>query len=288
MKALFIAEVICVTVALVFAPTFWWLGILAGIAGGYIGAEFREGLAAMPLAWRQAQGKGVRAWEQALRWLGNWLAQPHPLFYPVVVVTLPLGFWLTSSLLAGMELFRNPLIDFLYTVTLAAMISFVVGVLTAVVLFFLAVIGAGEEWCYWGPYAFEAEYFWKSRTEEKQKKGYTERPLTYGRTLWWILRGLGVVTLFLLWTWWIRLLGELVKFVVNLGRLIHSEKRVLCAVYGTLGGVVSYLWLAPSATSWAGQVTLVLFGGLLGMAFGVAAREIVAKRIFQVPVNGVF
>jgi hypothetical protein len=65
-------------------------------------------------------------------------------------------------------------------------------------------------------------------------------------------------------------------------RLIHSEKRVLCAIDGTLGGAVSYIWLASATMTLVEQAMLVLFGGLLGAAIGVVNWELISKRIFQV------
>ena len=48
--ACFIGGVLCCAVALMFAPVYWWFGLIAGMAGGYISYEFRKVLVAIPIA----------------------------------------------------------------------------------------------------------------------------------------------------------------------------------------------------------------------------------------------
>ena len=74
-----------------------------------------------------------------------------------------------------------------------------------------------------------------------------------------------------------------IRFGRHLFILIHSKERVLCATYGTLGGAVSYIWLARADMALAEQAALIVFGGLMGAAFGVANWEIVSKRLLHLP-----
>ena len=95
-----------------------------------------------------------------------------------------------------------------------------------------------------------------------------------------------------IWKWlaigaWISL--EFIgRFVRQLVRLIHSKKRVLCAVDGTLGGIVSYVWLSGFAGMAAERVLVVVFGGIIGAALGILNWELVSKRVYRigVPTDG--
>ena len=131
-----------------------------------------------------------------------------------------------------------------------------------------------------------------SHIQALQEKGYREKPLTYWNVLRWAMVGVSVIVRFFVWTLWKYLaigvwatLCFFGRFVWHLFKLIHSEKRVLCAIDGTLGGAVSYIWFASASVSFPEQAVLVVFGGLLGSAFGVANWEIVSKRILHVPAS---
>jgi hypothetical protein len=77
------------------------------------------------------------------------------------------------------------------------------------------------------------------------------------------------------------------RFVWYLFKFIHSEKRVLCGIDGTLGGTISYACFTSTSMPFAEQVLLAVFGGLLGAVIGVANWEIVSKRILHVQVERV-
>ncbi len=49
----FIGVVLCSAVALLVAPAFWWFGLLAGLAGGYISYEFRGKFVSQDKAWKK-------------------------------------------------------------------------------------------------------------------------------------------------------------------------------------------------------------------------------------------
>ena len=56
--ACFIGGFLGSLVALLVAPTFWWLGLVAGFATGYVSHEFRSVLRAIPTAWEVAREVG--------------------------------------------------------------------------------------------------------------------------------------------------------------------------------------------------------------------------------------
>ena len=73
----------------------------------------------------------------------------------------------------------------------------------------------------------------------------------------------------------------LLPAIINLIKLIHSKKRVICAIDGTIGGGFSYLVLAANASSLTEQFAIVIFGGLIGAGLGVLNYEIISRRIFH-------
>ncbi len=285
--ACFVAGVLFCIVALIFVPNYWWLGFIAGVAGGYLSCEFREVRQAIPIAFLRALGrKGVKAWKSTIVWAKAYFSQPHPFFYFGAFLALPLTFVLFAKSIFSPELVTGPIMAILGTFLLFLVYGETVLVCTFLP-YFLAVIGAAVvERCSWESAGDEV-------STGLQKDGYRKIPLTYANAARWTMEGIFTVIKFFLWDLWryiligIReMLYFFVRFTWHLFRMIHSKKRLLCAIDGTLGGTISYIWLAPTSVSLVQQALLVIFGGLLGAALGIANWEIVSKRILHVPVNG--
>ena len=290
--ACFIGGALCCAVALMFAPVYWWFGLIAGMAGGYVSYEFREVRKAIPIALRAAGRGSASAWDGLIASVKAWLSRPHPFFYPSTIVALPLWVrfigptWVSEVLSGKMPIAMTILfVGYGY----AFLVIMLFGLISI-----LAMIGARvSERCYWVPTMVASgsnQQKWSARMREK---GYREVPATYAHVLRWSVKGFGLTLKFFTWTlckylaigMWATLcfLG---RFAWHLFKLIHSEKRVLCAIDGTLGGAASYIWFASSAMSFPEQTVFVIFGGLLGAAFGVANWEIVSKRILHMPASG--
>ncbi len=286
--ACFIGGSICSAIALVFAPLFWWLGLIAGFAGGYISYEFREFTRAIPVAFKSAWRISVGVQHSLISSAQEWASRPHPFLLLAILVGLPVGVLVLGPSqqvnLQGMsDTFFYVSLYFIY-ICMFVQIAF-----PAVVL--LAFIGArvGER-CYWYPFVPPMD----KKTEEEtvarlERVGYKRMPATYGSVIRWTIKGIGLTFIFFGWTIWRylaigiwKLLGFLVQFGWYLFKLIHSRKRVLCAIDGTLGGAITFLWLAPYAATLDEQAILVVFGGLIGAAFGIANWEIVSKRFLHV------
>lgn len=271
--ACFIGGALCCAIALMFAPIYWWFGLIAGMAGGYISYEFREVRKAIPIALAAARRGSASAWDNAIASTKAWFSRPHPFFYFGALLALPLTIC-----------FRHYEPEPLLLIIAYGEMAGILGVL----FFCFALMGAEMERCYWVP---TMRGVWEIL--EMQRKGYNEVHLTYIAAARWAVKEVLAITKFLAWTTWKCLtIGVWTmpcffgRFVRHLFILIHSEKRVLCTIDGTLGGAMSYIWLASAHMSSAEQAVLVIFGGLLGAAFGVANWELVSKRILRVPVNG--
>ncbi len=294
--ACFIGGAFCCAVALMFAPVYWWFGLIAGIAGGYISYEFREVCKAIPIALRAARRGSVSAWDSVIAKERAWFFKPHPFHYFAVIVVVPPYLWLMYYFvreLMGPFTSIGEIVIFSLIMLVFEVAIFVEMVLIAIgPLAILAFIGArvGER-CYWWPFLMPT-ISTKKDVQRLKAKGLRREPLNYINLARWVVEGLGLTILFFIWTLWKYLaiaawatLCFLGRFAWHLFRLIHSEKRVLCAIDGTLGGAVSYIWFASASMSFLEQAVLVIFGGLLGSAFGIANWEIVSKRILRVSVS---
>ena len=300
--ACFIGGSLCCVVALIFAPVYWWLGLIAGFAGGYLSYEFREVRKAVPIAFRAARKCGASVWDNAVVKIMKaraWLSKPHPFFYPAAVITVPFYIWgmyYFFQYTTG-DIFKIGVLGeiFLSIVIFGGLIICFVGAICVVMapLAILAFIGArAGERCYWWPLLISAWYTLEEDVKRLEKKGLERKPTTYLNVLRWTAKGFGLTVMFFIWTIWKYLVIGIWKtlcfscrFSWHLFKLIHSKKRVLCAIDGTLGGTVSYIWLFSASMSFAEQAVLVIFGGFLGAAFGIANWEIVSKRILHLPIS---
>jgi hypothetical protein len=283
--ACFVGGSLCCTVALMFAPIYWWLGLIAGVAGGYVSYEFREVCKAIPLAMRATRRGSVSAWDGLIASAKAWLSRPHPFGYPAAALAFPVWVtmlgpaWVNEVLLLGKE-------PVLYSILFVEFYVFLVAMFVGVIGIF-ALIGARiSERCYWVPTKIgdQSEDF-----AELCNKGYREVPLTYAGVFRWSAKGFGLTIKFFAWTLWKYLAIKVWAMICFFGRfawhlfkLIHSDKRLLCAIDGTIGGAVAFIWLTSAVMSFPEQVMFVIFGGLFGAAFGLADWKIVSKRILRI------
>lgn len=295
--ACFIGGMLCCAVAFMFAPAYWWFGLLAGFAGGYISYEFREVLRTIPVAWRSARNEGVRVWKGLIDHVREYLSKSHPFIYTASVIAVPLSAWSMSYFFLLMK--PDALIvgvSFAFLLVITGIVIFIeIAYVIASFIVFFAFIGArkGERAYWWPPVSPAPSHDRDCVSPEKlEAKGLRRMPLTYINVWRWIAKGIGLTVLFFVWTLWKYLaigiweaLCFFGRFAWHLFELIHSQKRMLCAIDGTLGGAVSYIWFISASMSFGSQLVLVVFGGLLGAAFGVANWEIVSKRLLHVHVQ---
>jgi len=262
----FVGGVLCVAVALMCAPMFWWLGLLAGMAGGYLGYEFREVLWAIPIAWRKSR-RGVSNW-----WLNTdkkvreWSAKPHPYGYFYLAILLMVFLVLQITILFDISLSlqftpQDMLLSFVISLALLVL-SYLFSSMLWILLFAVSFLASNED------------------------------PKTTREFLGQIVKGAGIAVSFavsfLLWKMWRylvigiwRLFCFLKRFGWKLFRLIHSKKRVLCAIDGTIGGTVAFFCFASASLTFPQQILVVFFGGLLGAVIGVLNYEIISKRVLH-------
>lgn len=293
-KACAIGGALCALVALSVEPAFWWLGIGAGIAGGYISWEFREAIRAIPRAWnsaRQAGKDNLNRFLAEAKEIGSGLAtfakdaaqelfaKPHPFFHP----SITLGTLL--YLFVGVRSIRHDA-EAATIIFLSVLMLFAFSVIAFVLLFHLSWIGSRRvERCFWYPFMSMHGDAAEEKKRLLEQHGYRQVPITYGNVLRWTIKGFGRDLLFIVWTSWTQGLFFIGRFIWHLFRIVHSNERVLCALDGTLGGTAIYLWLAHPHMSIGQQVVLVIFGGFIGAALGVLNWELVSKRWLKIAAN---
>jgi hypothetical protein len=296
--------------ALVFVPSHHVFGLIAsivvGMAGGYLSYEFRDVLRAIPialrLAWKGTEYVGRGALNFVLRILvsiKDHFAEPHPLFFQSLVlgamIFIPFQIWLMPVDAA------HPVLAITMSALFLAEAAFFGGIIIGAI----AALGAqSAERKYWLLGEGLTGDAWQSalrRVEKLKSLGLTEAPLTHANLFRWQVKGMLVIIRFLSWTVWkylaigvavglayvaisvFRASRFLPGFIIELLRLIHSQKRLVCAIYGTTGGIVNYYSFVSVSHTFAEKAMLVLCGGIFGAALGTAGREFVAKRVFRIP-----
>ena len=287
--ACFIGGALCVAVSVMVTPAFWWLALAAGMVGGYLSYEFKEVLRAIPTALQRT----AEAWEKNLAKYCEWRTKAQPFLLLPVIIGTPVCVWI-MWLLCPLFTCNWAEPSLIYVIEYDFMVLCVFFAVHCVILglfVFLSYLGAiVSEHCYWKPSYLDIE--WPEREQTLIRDGYQLMPVTYRNTARWFAKGILLVAWFFIWPLWKHLvigiwraICFLARFGWHLFRLIHSKERVLCAIDGTIGGVIVYLWFASGVESLPGQIILVFFGGLLGAGLGVANYEIVSKRVLHLVPN---
>lgn len=64
-------------------------------------------------------------------------------------------------------------------------------------------------------------------------------------------------------------------------RPIHySEERFSCACYGTFSGILSFAYLTSTSMSFAAHIVSAVFGGLIGVIFGVILVIVQRDKVY--------
>ena len=249
--ACFIGGALCTAISLAASPGYWWLGLIAGLVAGYLAYDVRE------------VGRGVYKAAQESGFF-EWFHGPHPYLYLATALAIPAYLAFNSYMPRG----PNAPIDTAALPARAGMHLFVFLVILGGMMgiqFVLAVIGTD---------------------------GPIESP-TYSTVYRAWARGLLRTAMFFLCHLWIlswilacKAFPRMSRFTRTAFVYIHSQRRVLCAIDGTIGGAAAYLWLAEPHMTVAAQLALVGFGGFLGTGCGVLNWEVVSKHLLKVPVSG--
>src|SRR3989338_6618220 len=287
--ACFSGGALCSAVAVILGPSFWWLGLLSGLALGYLAYDFGE-------VWKAVVIAAARAWEEVSKGLGIFLSRPYyhiQLFAWTGVFLIARWFFLAIQAVQPSTKSQEQLSLLDVAITIVAIVFLFLIILSPRLLLWVlhSIWRKGEDLDRWEHNRFCREYV-KGEGRYFQNMGFAEAPETYPNIIRWLWIGLlwlipeagkvcvkcaiGIVLL----TWLVT--RFLALFFLHLFRLIHSQKRVLCAIDGTLGGIISYFLLAETADTATAKVVLVIAGGILGAFLGVVNWELVSKRWLRV------
>jgi hypothetical protein len=94
----FIGGVLCGAVAMLFAPAYWWLGLIAGFAGGYISYEFKAVVQAIPEALELTKGEIVQGITSTWNDFVSFWRRPHPFdCASILTYGIGVGLWLSVT-----------------------------------------------------------------------------------------------------------------------------------------------------------------------------------------------
>lgn len=296
-RTLFLAGAVCALVTLIVyltAPELLILGIIAGLSAGfvtsYVTYDFRHFLTSVPIAFEESFTKGVVWFENVnngFQTFKKWLHLNGPMVAPPLVagliLSIPSILWVNGSITRinpGRTF--SPLIDVpVWGVVFLCFLAlwFVLGLILLIEFRDRGL----EEWAH----AYSFPFFLYSTPDDINKAiqkheaaGRSRMPLTYTNVLLWAGEGLLLDIRYLLkMPFW--LIWKVILFVGHLIWLIHSKERLLCATYGSAGGLISFFRLAPSATTLSSQIVLVLSGGVIGVTIGILIWEVFSIRVFH-------
>jgi hypothetical protein len=279
--ACFVGGVLCCGATLLLTPTFWWLGIIAGLAGGYISYEFREVLNAIPIALRAKREVLNDLIAEVREPIKKWRAKRHTFFSLGMIMSVPITYVHPKDFDI---IFSSLPAEIAYT-AFCSILTFV-----AIIVFSYLFGWILGDFTYFSIYIMTDD----AKFQEKWILACHHGEVTYQEVLFWVVVGIGIIIYFFLWEMWKHIIHGIwaaicfiCRFACNLFKLIHSEKRLLCAIDGTLGGTASYIWATSAPRSFTELIIFVIFGGLIGAALGVANWEIVSKRILHLPANNI-
>ena len=242
-----------------------------------IGYEAREFFKAIPQAYRRSRSLIAPAL--------NWLREPHPFIYSGMVIgtiaTTNIFYWIIKTAEDGVLNFFT--VSFLVVASFLYELAF--SVLAMVIIGSLAELGARQKNNYFAEVGVGGQ-------------GLNEMPTTYSNVFHCCAVGFAcvitTVVMFCLFKGWYYLakgVWSVLRFVghfsYHLFKLVHSKGRIICGLYGVLGGLMTWAFLMPETANLVQSLFLIFCGGSISVVIGkVLGFEIIAKRILKVVPNG--
>jgi hypothetical protein len=207
----FVGGVVGTVIAVLVGVNFWWLGLVAGFATGYISYEFRQVVVAMPSVWGYSVSRMNNTRIQFIRYCCKKLRQNWPSAVkvyqydkpqPFLVVGVSAFFFVLTSMLQAPSLFEDGIVSgVLGILVLAPFLSF----LCSVVVYMFVLAGSNvveqKDWMSLvNSQSSRSTGEWQlSPRFNGEPSKYQETALTYGRAIRWFLEGVFLVPLVILW-----------------------------------------------------------------------------------------
>lgn len=298
--ACFIGGAICTAIALMVEPLFWWLGLLAGFAAGYISYEFKEVPKAIPRAWHATKQEIIdlflglaKYWKKFREW--NSKEQPH-FYFTLICVSLPAMLLLHIILYVGFDIHYNNNVSFdlkfvscLFILMLTYLVLYAKIIILLIKLVELLINKGSMK-------KLDVDVYHRRRELFELNECITPDIINYNNLLHWL--GIGLMQTARVYIWWIIavpvafclailkialfIVWTLPKFCAKYAwvffKLIHSDKRLLCGIDSAIGGAMAYLLLSGQITTAPSRILIIAFGGMIGAALGAINYELIAKR----------
>lgn len=247
-------------VGLQFTPSLWWIGMIVGGLVGYVSYEFGTIVRAIPVAATQARYLVNRAQNvnypqigKALRGLGIAIA------YGVGVIIVMAAFCVSAGLMWTLPITGLVALDHPFNL-LANIRHLLVWTCFAGILMWTGTLSVIQElgMSYLSNRQLYAIVYFKATP--------------FGILFYWLPRGIWALIRGLIWT--INFLVKAIVFVAFLASklftLVHTDRRLLCAIDAALGAGAGMLTHNP------------LVGAIAGGLIGLIDYELVSKRLLKV------
>ncbi|MFH0814899.1 MAG: hypothetical protein V1902_02355 [Candidatus Falkowbacteria bacterium] len=316
--ACFIGAVVLYVVALLLAPAFKFLCLIAGFGAGYMAYEFRKVLVAIPgalrSAWKETRHMlaGLRrntkkAWKNALN------AKPE------IWISIILSFIAVTVLIVAYDygpIFNNQPrtydIPDIIGIILAYLITYgVIGGACMAILFMFVWSFNLAGWEHYKillyppdaidlPIGYVYINYDDLPIKERWKTCLCGIYTGIFRLFYWIgwllYKAAFWIVAFVFCYMWVGLaygilyalggiawaISFVTSFIVSLMLAIHKKERLICAIDGTLGGIVAWIHLSPIVTaSTADHILPMLCGGILGALVGMINYRLVAVSLLK-------
>lgn len=254
--ACFVGGCVCTTVAIKFAPIFWWLGLLSGFVAGYLSYEFKTVFWAIYDTIRVNIVGLIPIIAREKKRVKEFIfGDINPLLSWSPILMFISTFWFYCYLEMDRHTLPIAIIDYIVLIIMSLFMFVVIVCVTTTLLLF----GSEVKKCYWGA---NDTIFSEQDTWRNKENGFREIKLTYGK--FFIFMFIGLIAL-----------------CKKIFILIHSHQRVLCGIDGTLGGILAY-WLVNSMIlPMESKIVAIIFGGILGAGFGIVNYQVVSKKILK-------
>lgn len=240
-------------IMLMISSGYAWIGIPGGAAAGFLAYNFQEVLRVIPGAWR-ATVLGLRddRNKESLKQLGWWfLVRPYA-HLTIVVFTV-------YVLMDHWHLLANPLVGWVWLLVVIFSLGLSMGFFWLIAL--LAKMASPKQFKERNPHL-----------ELDEPRDIIEMAglSSYGEVGWLLLHAIKFCFV-LPW--------RLLKFFWVVLRLIHSDKRVICAVDAGVGAAAGYFFLLKPDMDLPAKIAFVLSCALIGGVLGLVSWELVSKRL---------
>ncbi len=278
-KASAIAGVIFISLALVLAPSLWWLAACASLPAGYFAFRFDLVRKTIPTAVAQTRAKidiAANTVIDVATEFWTWLCKPHPTLYlSAAIAILAITLIYIQSPGDQTMMMTSPVQE----ISAICMVSLIFSALASLILHTLVICGQAKTKTYF-------DFTDAHVPADAHTQKWEQIPCTYKSGFAAMVMGLYVVVLFLVWDMW-KFVG---RFFLKLTKLVYCSERMVCGVSGTFGGAITFVLLKIFSHNNPSNTTIALaifFGGVISSGIGALSWEFISKKLLDAPADNI-